>query len=60
MNLTEIEGIVIGITHDRKHSLPGSHRGEYSRFYTLQRGTPTSTVSTNFTQMLAEQCSFTH
>jgi hypothetical protein len=50
---------ISGITHDSKHSLPGSHRGEYSRFYALQRGTPTSTVSTNSTQALAEQCSFT-
>jgi hypothetical protein len=30
-----IERIIIGITHDRKHSLPGSHRGEYPHFYTL-------------------------
>jgi hypothetical protein len=43
----KIEGIVIGITHDRKYFLPGSHRGEYPHFYTLQRGTPTSIVSTN-------------
>jgi hypothetical protein len=59
MNLMEIERIVIGITHDRKHSLPGSHMGEYPHFYTLQRGTPTSTVSTSSTRVLAEQCSFT-
>jgi len=31
-------------------SLPGTHRGEYSRFYTLKRGTPTSTASTRTTQ----------
>jgi hypothetical protein len=55
----KIEGIVIGITHDRKHSQPGSHKGEYPRFYTLQRDTPTSTISTNSIQMLAEQCYFT-
>jgi hypothetical protein len=43
----------------RESSLPGSHKGEYSHFYTLQRGTPTSTVSTNSTWTLAEQCTFT-
>jgi hypothetical protein len=48
---------ISGITHDSKPSLPGSPRGEYPRFYTLQRGTPTSTVSTNSTRALAEQCS---
>jgi hypothetical protein len=64
VNWTEMKwnGIVLDITHDSKHSLPGSHSGEYSRFYTLQRSTPTSTVSTNSnsTRTLAEQCSFTH
>ena len=39
----------IGITRDQQGSLPGTHRGEYSHFYTLKRGTPTSTVSTKTT-----------
>jgi hypothetical protein len=38
-------------------SLPGSHRGEIPHFYTLQRGTPTSTASTKTTKALEEQSS---
>jgi hypothetical protein len=38
-------------------SLPGSHRGEIPHFYTLQRGTPTSTVSTRTTKVPEEQSS---
>ena len=45
----------IGITRDQQGSLPGTHRGEYSHFYTLKRGTPTSTVSTRTTWVLEEQ-----
>ena len=45
----------IGITRDQQGSLPGTHRGEYSHFYTLKRGTPTSTASTRTTWVLEEQ-----
>ena len=45
----------IGITRDQQGSLPGTHRGEHSHFYTLKRGTPTSTVSTRTTWVLEEQ-----
>ena len=40
-------------------SLPGTHRGEYSHFYTLKRGTPTSTASTRTTRAPEEQSSCT-
>jgi hypothetical protein len=41
-------------------SLPGSHRGEIPHFYTLQRGTPTSTASTKTTKAPEEQSSLAH
>jgi hypothetical protein len=36
MNLMEIEGIVIGITHDRKHFLPGSQGGIFVLLYSAE------------------------
>ena len=58
-DMTEMDKEIIGITYDQQASQPGSHRGEYSQFYALKRGTPTSTVSTRTTQIPEEQSSLT-
>jgi hypothetical protein len=59
-NEIELSKEIIGITFDQQAFQPESRRGEISRFYTLERGMPTSTTLTRIMKDPKKHSSLAH